>query len=257
MRSLILALRQVTYENKAFWRNPPAAFFTVVFPLMFLVVFNLLFGNYEMTVQEGTTPISTFYIPAVIVLSIISASYTNVAMRICISREQGVLKRVRGTPLPGWAFLFGRIAHGVVISVLLVTTITLCGFLFLGVNPNPNTILPFVCTLVIGATTFSALGVAVTVAVPNADSAPAIVNASVLPLLFISNVFIPMHFAPQWINLLANIFPISHFSAALQTSFNPYGNNAGFEVIHLGFMCLWMLLGVLVAIRFFSWDPRK
>ena len=111
MNPLVLAMRQIRYENRAFWRNPAAAFFTVVFPLMFLVIFNLLFGNNTLELPQGDVKTSTFYVPAIAAMSVISACYTNIAIGICFSRDQGLLKRTRGTPLPSWAFLFGRIGQ--------------------------------------------------------------------------------------------------------------------------------------------------
>jgi ABC-2 type transport system permease protein len=109
MNGLKLLLRQVSNENRTFWRNPAAAFFTVVFPLMFLVIFNLLFGNNQIDVHGGVTDESTFYVPAIVAFAVISACYTNIAMMVCGARDRGLLKRIRGTPLPPWAFLGGRI----------------------------------------------------------------------------------------------------------------------------------------------------
>ena len=100
MSGLRVALRQLRYEQRSFRRNPPAAFFTVVFPLMFLVIFNLLFGDDPIDVAGGVTSASTFYVPAIAALSIISACYTNVAMSVSITHDRGVLKRLRGTPCP-------------------------------------------------------------------------------------------------------------------------------------------------------------
>ena len=98
MNDLMLALRQVKYENRSFWRNPPAAFFTFALPLMFLVVVNSAFGDDTIDLPGGTSNLSTFYIPAIAALAVITASYTNIAMRVAISRDQGLLKRTRGTP---------------------------------------------------------------------------------------------------------------------------------------------------------------
>ena len=105
MNGFLLALRQVKYENTAFWRNPVAAFFTIVFPLMLLVIFNLLFGNEDTDFPGGTVSTSTFYVPAIVALAVIGACYTNVAIGISFSRDGGLLKRIRGTPLPSWALL--------------------------------------------------------------------------------------------------------------------------------------------------------
>ena len=257
MNALVLALRQVRYENRAFRRNPAAAFFTLVFPLMFLVIFNLLFGNNRMDVPGGTTTTSTFFVPAIAAFSVINACYTNVAMSVSISRDQGLLKRIRGTPLPTWGFLFGRIAHAVLVAFVLVAIVTAAGALFYDVDTPTNTLPAFLITLAIGAAAFCSLGLAVTALIPNADASPAIVNASILPLLFISGVFIPMGDAPAWLNTFADVFPVKHFSSALLTAFNPFETGAGFEPVRLAVLAGWGAVGLVVAVRFFSWEPRR
>ena len=109
MSTVRLTIRQIKYENKAFWRNPAAVFFTFIFPLVFLVIFNVLFGSDPLELPEGVTHLSTFYVPGIAALSVVSASYTNVAMRISFSRDQGVLKRIKGSPLPSVSFVIARI----------------------------------------------------------------------------------------------------------------------------------------------------
>ncbi len=257
MSTFVLALRQVRYENTAFWRNPVAAFFTVVFPLMFLVIFNLLFGNEDIDFPGGTTKTSTFYVPAIAAFSVITACYTNVAISVSMARDQGLLKRTRGTPLPGWAFLFGRIVQAVLVAIVLVVIVVVAGTLFYGVDAPTNTIPAFLVSLVVGAATFCALGLAVTAVIPNSDASPAVVNASILPLLFISDVFIPLQDAPAWLTTISGIFPVKHFSSALLTSFNPFETGAGFEVGDLLIMVGWMAAGLLIAVRFFTWEPRR
>ncbi len=252
-----LALRQVRYENTTFWRNPVAAIFTFVFPLMFLVIFNLIFGNTEMALPGGTVTTSTFYVPAITALSVIGACYTNVAMGVCFSRERGVFKRVRGTPLPTWALLFGRLAIAIVVAAILVVIMLGAGALFYGVTLPTNTLPAFLVTLVLGAATFCALGLAVASIVPNADAAPAIVNVSILPLMFISDIFIRMEDSPAWVTIVADIFPVRHFAQAMHTSFNPFETGAGFEPLHLLVMAAWLVVGVVVAVRFFRWEPRR
>lgn len=177
MRTAALALPQFRSENKVFWRNPQAAFFTFFMPLMFLVIFNTIFGNKKIDVPGGRASISTFNVPAIVGLSIISACYTNVGISVAFSRDQGVLKRVRGTPLPMAAFLFGRIASSTFIAIILVAIVTAIGAIFYGVGPPTQTIPAFILTLIVGAATFSSLGLAISGLVPNAGAAPAVVNA--------------------------------------------------------------------------------
>ena len=257
MNDISLAFRQVLYENKAFWRNPPAAFFTFVMPLMFLVIFNLVFGNNEMKIPGGITHSSTFYVPAILALSVISACYTNIAIGLCISRDKGILKRIKGTPLPTWAFLFGRIIHTVFIALILVIIVLSIGIIFYNVSVPFNTILAFIITLTIGAATFASLGIAITTLVANADAAPAVVNASILPLMFVSDIFFPMHDAPTWINNITYLFPVKPFSSALQSTFNPFEAGNGLETMDLTILCIWMIFGIVISLRFFTWEPKN
>jgi ABC-2 type transport system permease protein len=255
VNDLTRALRQVMFTNKAFWRNPASAFFTLVFPIMFLVIFSLLFGNQNITVAGLKTTVATFYVPAITAFAVITACYTNIAIGLSFQRDSGVLKRIHGSPLPSWAYMFGRIAHSVLLSVLLVIICAGFGRLFYGAALPTHTLPAFLLTLVVGAATFCALGIAITAAVPNADAAPAVVNASVLPLLFISNVFIPLQNAPAWLNTVSKLFPIRHFADALVGSyFSPTGSGLyGNDVL---VMAAWGVAALLIAVRFFSWEPR-
>lgn len=257
MSDLALALRQVRYENLAFWRNPPAAFFTIAFPLMFLVVINLAFGDQEVRLPGGTTRYSTLVIPSVIAFSVITACFTNIALNLAFAREQGVLKRIRGTPLPAWAFLFGRVVHAIALAAGLVFVTVAAGALLYEVEVPTATLPALLVTLVVGAGSFCALGAAMTVLIPNADSAPAIVNFTILPLLFVSNVFIRITEPPAWLDAVRSIFPVWHLVAALEAAFDPFTTGAGFRPAALAIMAAWGAGGVAVAVRFFSWEPRR
>ena len=257
MNDFRLALRQVAYENRTFWRNPPAVFFTIALPLMFLVILNLLFGDDQIDRFGTQVSGSVFYVPGIAALAVISASYTNIAMMVSIARDRGLLKRTRGTPLPPWAFLFGKIVHATLVAVVLVVIVVAAGAIFYDVDVPTNTMPAFIVTLLVGAASFCALGLAMTGLIRNADAAPAVVNGSILPLLFISDVFLPVQDAPDWLETLGSIFPVKHFSEALGAAFNPLETGAGFEWGALGMIALWGGLGVLVSLRYFSWEPRK
>lgn len=251
------ALKQVDYTNKAFIRSPVAAFFTLVFPIMFLVIFAVIFGNGQTEVARGVTVrVATFYVPAIAAFSVITACYTNIAMSLSIARDAGSLKRIRGSPLPVWAYMFARIAHAVLIALLLVVVCAAFGAVFYHATLPTRTLPSFLLTLVVGAAAFSALGVAVTTVIPNADAAPAIVNASVLPLLFISNVFIPMQHPPAWLDLVSKVFPVRHFADSLVGSFFQL-SGSGFYTNDLLILAAWGVVGMVVALRFFGWEPRK
>ena len=255
MNELALALRQVRYQNRAFWRNPAAAFFTIIFPLIFLVLFNLIFSDDELPVR-GATRTSAFYVPAIAALSVINGSYTGLATSLLVARDNGLLKRTRGTPLPAWAFLFGRIAHMNLMTLLVVVIVTAAGALFYDVDVPTTTLPAFALALVVGTTTFASLAFAITSFIPNVNAGGPILNVTTFPLMFISDVFLPSDDMPDWLGAVGEFFPLKHLSLALQTAFNPFETGAGFELAHIAVVAVWGAAGLLVAARYFTWEPR-
>ena len=256
MKDARLALRQVWYINLAFVRNPASLFFTLIFPLMFLVIFTVIFGSGHVPVAPGkTVRVSTFYVPSIAAFSVITACYTNIAISLSFSRDSGSLKRIHGSPLPVWSYMVARILHAVVIAILLVAICAGFGAAFYGATLPTSTLPAFALTVIVGAAVFSILGVAVTALIPNADAAPAVVNASILPLLFISNVFIPLVNPPQWLDIVGKIFPVRHFADAMIGSFFQL-SGSGLHSNDLLVIGAWGVAGLVVGIRFFQWEPK-
>ena len=256
MTDAALAVRQVRFTNKAFWRNPASVGFTFAFPLMFLVIFTALFGNDTVRVFGQRVSTSTFYVSAIATFSIITATYTNLAISVTFQRDAGILKRTRGTPLPGWAYMFGRIVHAIFVAILLVVIVAAFGALFYHAKLPGRTLPAYVVTLVVGAASFCAMGLALTAFVPNAEAAPAVVNFTILPLLFLSDIFIPIQDPHAWYVTVAKIFPVYHFSQAMKSAyFSPTGT--GFRWGDLLVIGIWGLAGVVVASARFSWEPRR
>ena len=254
MSGLVLTATQVRYVNKAFWRNPASAFFTFAFPLMFLVIFTALLGHYTVRLGGRTVDTSTYYVASMAAFAVITACYTNIATTITFQRDAGVLKRTNGTPLPAGSFLGARMAHALLVSVLLVVLTTAFGRAFYSAAvPAGITLLRFLVMLVAGAAAFCALGLAITAVIPNADASLAIVNATILPLLFLSGIFIPFgNGTPGWIEWIARIFPVKHFADGMQAGYL----GTAFSWTDVLVVAAWGLAGVLLAIRFFDWDPR-
>lgn len=255
MNDVTLTAREIRFANKIFWRNPPAVFFTFAFPLMFLIIFNL-FGS-EGRPTRGDVSGSTFYVPAIAAFSLITACYTNIAITVCFLRDEGVLKRMRGTPLPGWVYMAGRILHAVAVGLLLVAITVVVGALFYDVKVPTTTMPAFITTVIVGSGAFSALGLAITPVVPNAEASPAVVNGIILPLLFVSDVFIPLNDPPTWLDAVTRVFPVRHLSDAMQVAFNPFTAGAGFSWGDLAVVALWGVAGAAIAARFFTWEPRR
>jgi ABC-2 type transport system permease protein len=251
MSTLRLLVRQIRYENRAFWRNPAAAFFTFAFPLIFMFVFQAIFGT---QVEASGLTAAAFFTPAIVAFSIVNACFTTLAMTVVSVREEGILKRVRGTPLPSLVYLAARIAHSVLVGLLLVVVVSAFGAVAYHV-PFPWTQLPLlVLTLFLGSACFCALGLAVSGIVPNERAAPAVVNAIILPLLFISDVFLRIP-PDNFLAKIGNVFPVRHFAIALQGIWTP-AINGPVDPMDLVWVAGWAVIGVLLAIRTFSWEPR-
>ena len=163
MSDLALAVRQVRYTNRSFWRNPASAFFTFAFPLMFLVIFTALLGHYTVRIGARTIDTSTYYVASMATFAAITACFNNIAMGLSFQREDGVLKRTNGTPLPAASFIGARIVHAVFISVLLVVLTAAFGHAFYHASiPAGLSLLRFAIAILVGSAAFCALGMALT-----------------------------------------------------------------------------------------------
>jgi ABC-2 type transport system permease protein len=255
MNTLRLTGIQFRYVNKAFWRNPASAFFTFAFPLMFLVIFTALLGHSTVNLGDRTINTSTYYVASMACFSVITACFNNIASAVSFQREDGILKRAHGTPLPSAAFLGARIAHAVGVAVLLVVITAAFGrAVYQADVPTGLTLLRFLVTLLVGAAAFCALGLAATAVIPNADAAAPVVNAIILPLEFLSGIFIPFgNDTPAWILWIAKVFPVRHFVLAMQAGFI----GTAFSWTDVLVVAAWGVGGMLLAIRFFSWEPRQ
>ena len=257
MSGLGLALHQFRYDQKTFWRNPASVFFTVMFPVILLLIFDLIFGNDTVPIAGGIKT-TTYYVPAIITMAVISATMQSLAMSLIVARDDGRLKRGRGTPLPPWVFVAGRVGNSLVVSLLMLVLIAVLGWALYGVDVPWDRLPAILVTLAVGAASFACLGIAITAAVPTEDAAAPMINAILLPLYFLSGVFIPETEIPAGVLSVADAFPIRHFFEAFFSAYVPAGaGGSGLELGHLAVVAAWGLAGLVLAIRFFRWTPRS
>ena len=175
-----LAWRQYRLERRMFWRNPTAAFFNFMFPLILLGLFGaILSGNHKQL---------SIIVPGIASMSVMSTTFTALAFNLTFLREQGILKRMRGTPLPSSAYFAGIAGGAVTNTALQMVIITVSGRVLFGLD-WPDDLLAMAVFVALGVVCFASLGVALSHAIPNFESAPAYVNAIFLPMIFISGVF--------------------------------------------------------------------
>ena len=251
---LSLALHQLRYDQKVFWRNPAAVFFTVLFPVLLLLIFAVVFGD-ERIESGGGVEATTYYVPAIITLSVISATMQNLAMSLVIAREDSRLKRGRGTPMPAWVFIAGRVGNSIVLALLMLALVAGIGRALYGVEIPWRQAPELLAVLVIGAAAFCCMGIALTAAIPGQDASAPIVNALLLPLYFLSGVFIPDDELPSGVIHFADAFPVRHFFEAFFEAYVPAAG-AGVAWGHLAAVVAWGVAGLLLAVRYFRWTPR-
>lgn len=250
-----LVTRQIRYQLLTFWRTPIALFFTILLPLVMLVLFNALFGGETVETDAGAWQISQFYTGGLAAFTAVSATYTNLANMVPIRREEGVLKRWRGTPLGTGPYLTGFVGSAVVLAALGTSLMLAIGVAFYDLEIEPAKLPALIVTFLIGVCSFAALGMAVAALVPTASSAAAVANATILPLAFLSNVFIPLEDAPQWVDTIGDVFPLKPFAASMQDTLNPMVEAPAFNWGKLAVVALWGLAGLIVAVKRFRWEP--
>jgi ABC-2 type transport system permease protein len=245
-----LVWHQIRYEQLSFWRNPQSAFFLFAFPLVFFAILAGVFGNTVLFRYDGRTVTGLqYYSSTIAAVSVMGACYSQLAITVSLRRQEGILKRLRGTPLPAWVMFAGLVAHCIIISFIDVALILIMGVLY-GV-PFPAHWDAIIVTLVVGAAAFCALGVAVANLVRNAEAAPAVVQFIFFPLVFISGTYFVI--TSKALNDLAGIFPVRPFNQAL---LNPFALDRGFAGHQLLVLAIWGVVGGFVAVRRFRWDPR-
>jgi ABC-2 type transport system permease protein len=254
---IALVVHQYRYDQRQFWREPASVFFTVGLPLIFLVLFTSIFGNDDVTVGAQQISGSTYYVPSILTLEIVSATFLNLVIWITLQRERGQLKRVRATPVPGAVVIGGRALTSFVIAVLAVVLLCAVGVVFYGVDLPSETLPAFVVSVFIGVLSLSAVGFAFSAFVPSENAAPAMANFVALPIYFISGIFVPDDSTPDWMDKLGSVFPVKPLFDALLTAFNPATTGAGFEWDKLAVVVAWGVGALIVAMRSFRWVPRS
>jgi ABC-2 type transport system permease protein len=247
---LRLMVHQIKYEQLSFWRNPQPMIFTFALPVMVIVIFGLVFGGsgsgdsffYGLSGME-------YFTPTVAALSVFGTCYGQLAVTLSIRRQNGILKRIHATPVSSGIYFVGLLAHCMMVCAVDVALIVGTGALY-GV-PMPTHWAAVIVTLVLGAACFCAIGVAVSSLVSNSEAASSVVQFVQFPMLFISGNYFPIHSAV--VNTIAGLLPLRPFNQALLP---PFAEHSGFQWHDLSILLAWGVVGTLVAVRRFRWDPR-
>jgi ABC-2 type transport system permease protein len=241
------AWRQYRLERRMFWRNPSAAFFNLLLPLIFLALFGAVFAGNRADLEV--------IVPGIAGMAIMSTTFTALAMNLVALRERGLLKRVRGTPLPPSAYLAGLGANAVTNAAVQLAIVILVGRVVFGL-PWPGDWLALAVFAALGVVCFAALGVALAHAIPNFESAPAYTNAIFLPVIGISGVFYDADRAPAVLRDVAEVLPLKHLIDGLSGAM-VRGEGLASHGVALAVLGVWAAAGIVLAVRGFSWEARR
>jgi ABC-2 type transport system permease protein len=239
-----LTWKQFRFERRLFWRNPSAAFFNFTLPFLFLIMIASVFGADRKELN--------ILIPGIAGMSVLGTTFTALAYTFVFNREQGILKRIRGTPMPPIAYFGGVIASAVANAIVQVALIIVIGHVFYDVS-WPHSYLELIVFVVLGVVAFGSLGIAFAHVIPNFDAAAAYVNAVFLPLIFISGVFYSTKSLPEVFKVIAVALPLKHVIDGLHGAIVT-GAGLGDNLTALAVVAGWAAAGLFLTVRYFRWD---
>lgn len=251
----LLLVDQIRYQLLMMWRIPVALFFTLALPLIMFVLFNTVFDDDSLVGSANDMTLAQFYTGGLAAFTAVSATYTNLANMVPLRRDEGILKRWRGTPLPTWTYLGGFVGQAVILAAIGMVLMIGAGIVFYDVTLEAAKVPYLLAAFVVGVASFGALGVALSCVVPNASSSAAAANATLLPLAFVSDVFLASEDTHRWLDAVGNFFPLKPFAEALQDVFDLNLAAGDVSWSRLGYIALWGLVGLAISVRFFRWDP--
>jgi len=247
---------QSVLEWRLLWRNRRSVLFTFLLPVGFLVFIGVSNQGVRLA-RLGQEAFDVFFVPGILAFGIVSATYANLAISLAVQREQGILKRLRGTPLPTAVLLGGKIGSALVNSLLMVLVVLVLGAAAFHVGIRLGTLGALVLDLVVGTVCWCSLGVAMSCAVTRAQGGSPIVTFPYIVLSFFSGVFYPAELEPRWLQDLARAFPLAPFAESLERCFDPRTAAPGFSGLDVVILLAWTAVGLAVALRWFRFEPRS
>jgi ABC-2 type transport system permease protein len=252
---LMLLAHQAKNDLKIAVRNPRARFAGFLFPIILLVVFNGVFGNGHTHVDGVRVKLDVFYVPGILAMSIVVNAYAGLVISISALRESGVLKRRRAAPVPAVILIGGQAIATVATCAMSATILLLISKLLYGFGLSGPAIAAVACTALIGTLTFACIGYAVSGMIGSPDAAQPIVQMTMLPLWFISGVFIPVASLSRGLKDVADVFPVQHLANSLHLA-SVHSTFAGsVSATDLIVLAAWGLGAAAFAAWRFSWLP--
>ena len=248
-----LFLHELRTEQRLFWRNREAAFFTFLLPIVFFLIFGSVYGND--TISSEHVRGAEYLEAGMIGYGVASTAFAGLGISLVVRRESGVLKRLRGTPLPPATYLTALLASTFVVFAIQTAAILVLGRVLFDVG-FPGRPLSVVAMMVVGAGAFAALGLAITGFIRSAEGSSAVINAVYLPMAIISGTFFSPRTYPRFLQVIADVLPLTYFTK-LARGVVLHGQHLWAQPGALAWVGAWGAIGFAVAARRFRWEPRE
>ena len=253
--ALVLLLHEALYDLRISLRNPRARVMGIFFPIVLLVVFVGVFGNNHTLVDNTRVSLKVFYVPGILAMSIVVHAYASLVITISGLRETGVLKRRRATPVPATVLIGGQALSTVATTALTSAILLLIAKLAYGVGMAAPAILAIACTALVGTFCFACIGYAVSGMIGSQDAAQPTVQMTMLPLWFISGVFIPVTNLSRGLKDLANVFPVQHLANSLHLASVHSSFASSISGLDMVVLAVWAAGAAAFCAWRFSWLP--
>lgn len=259
-----LAWRQGLLEIKQFARSVPAVVFTLLFPVMLLVIFGAIFTGTITADPDVEIKFTQYFAAGMIASGLMSVGFQNLAISIPGERDRGILKRLRGTPMPGWAYFAGKLIMVAALAFVSTAILLLVAHFFYDIPwPSARGWLNLLWISALGVTAFGLCGIAYARVVRNGRAAPAVVTPVALLLQFISGVFFVFTELPGWMQQVASLFPLKWLCQGMRSVFLPeaFARNEPGGGWGLGTVALvlgaWAVGALILCLLTFRWTSER
>ena len=245
-----LFAHQLRSEQLVFWRRREAAFFIFLFPLLLFVLLGSVYSG-----KIYGVPAPEALLAGLVGYGCANTAFAGLAIQLVIRRENGILKRLRSTPLPPTTYVGSLLISTLIVFVLQTVALFLIGRAFYG-TPFPSDVGSFVAAVVIGAAVFAALGTATASVIRSAEGSSAVVNFILLPMAFLTGSFGPTRHYPAFLRAIGDVLPLKYF-IKLVNSVYLHGHGFWTQPGALAVLAAWGIAGLVFTAFKFRWEPRE
>lgn len=242
---------EVKTEQKLYWRSRELAFFTFTLPIVIFFLLGSVYGKDKIDGVKG----SSYLLAGMLGYGVAATTFAGLSIVIVVRREDGVLKRLRATPLPTWAYIGGVLTSTIFVFALEAIALIVLGRAVFDV-PLSTRLFSLALALLLSALAFAALGLALTTAVRSAEGSSAVVNAIFLPMVFIAGSFFSPHSFPPFLRAIADVLPLTYV-IRLVRDVMLHGEQIWSEPGSVAVIVGWGIVGAVIALRRFRWEPTQ